>query len=245
MLDLSDITIVSANTRDPESSVKAIERSSKFIKFGKYLLLSDRLRAHDFIESRLIPKIKSKQDYSYFCVKELNRHIETDYCLVVQPDGFATNPLMWTDEYFKYDYIGAPWDYSLSRKALLTCGIDYGKINKPVPIIIGNGGFSLRSKRFLREASLLDYQNIEIPEDNFLCVLARKTFREKGIKYANLAVAKQFSLEMPIHMNVRDITIDAHFGFHGKYHHNKPLLDLLEDYDKDIEPVRMAKLLFN
>ena len=103
MINLSDITIVSINTRDPLYSIKAIERSSKYIKFAEYLLITDKKIDHGFIKCSLIDKISSLSEYSLFCVKKLHQYINTEFCLIVQPDGFVTNPLMWTNDFLNYD----------------------------------------------------------------------------------------------------------------------------------------------
>lgn len=242
MLNLDNITIVSINTRDPELSVKAIERSCKYINFAKAILLSDNKIKHDFIETIIIDKINSLPEYSYFCVKELNKFVDTDFCLLVQPDGFVTNPLMWSDNFLKYDYIGAPWDILLSRQALYNCGIYIQDLNK-VPIIVGNGGFSLRSKKLLHECSLVEYKNTNIPEDNFVTISNRENFKQKGIKYADVITAKRFSLECPIDLNEKNITLDAHFGFHGLHGYKSLLLNLLNNYEDDVECVKLFNKL--
>jgi hypothetical protein len=241
MLNLENVTIVSINTRDSDKSIKAIEYSSRYIKFGDSFLLSDK--EHSNIKTKIIPKIKSLGEYSLFCVKELYNYINTSHVLIVQPDGFVTNPLMWTDDFLNFDYIGAPWDILLSQRGMYTCnmGIDIRK----TPIIVGNGGFSLRSKKILEEASKLDYPDPDyVPEDNFFCILKRKEFKELGIKYADVKTAKRFSFECPIDLNEKNITIDSHFGFHGGHGYKQELLDLLEN-NNDILPIQIAKKLFN
>ena len=56
---------------------------------------------------------------------DLYKHINTDFCLVVQYDGKVSDPDLWNDDFLNYDYIGAAW----------TDGY------------VGNGGFTLRSKK--------------------------------------------------------------------------------------------------
>jgi hypothetical protein len=242
MLNLENITILSINTRDPELSIKAIERSCKYIKFGKTLLITDIDIKHDYIEILKIPKIKSLEDYSFFCVKELHKYVDSDYCLMVQPDGFVTNPFMWSDEFLNYDYVAAPWDKLLSQRGLWMC--DMGIIpTEQVPIIVGNGGFSLRSKRFLKESAKLNFDKT-LPEDAFLCIKSRKEFLNKGIKFAPVNVAKRFSLESPIDLDEKNITLDAHFGFHGTHAFKKPLMDLLDNINNDVECVKMIKKFY-
>lgn len=240
MLNLKNITILSINTKNPELSIKAIERSCKYINFGKVLLFTDKDFEHDYIKIVKIPTIKSLEEYSYFCVKDLHRYIDTDYCLIVQPDGFVVNPFMWSDEFLKYDYIGAPWDKLLSQRGLWMCNMGVFSIDN-VPIIVGNGGFSLRSKRFLEETSKLDYNDLSLPEDAFICIKSREILNKNNIKFAPLTVAKRFSLECPIDLNEKNVTLDAHFGFHGSHGFKKPLIDLLDDIDNDVESIKLIK----
>ena len=240
MLNLKDITILSINTRDPELSIKAIQRSCKYINFGKKILITDKDIKSGDIEIKKIPTINSLEEYSYFCVKKLNDFVDTKHCLIVQPDGFVTNPLMWSDEFLKYDYVAAPWDKMLSQRAMWLAGMG---IHDPdsIPAIVGNGGFSLRSKKLLEICSNLDYKNPTLPEDVFIMVHSRQILKDNAIKIAPLMLAKRFSLECPIDMNEKNVTLDAHFGFHGSHEFKKPLLDLLNNIKDDVSCIEMAK----
>lgn len=240
MLNLKDVTIVSINTRDPEKSALAIEYSSRYINFGETILLSNT--KHPRVNTIIIPKINSLGEYSLFCAQQLHKYINTSHVLLVQPDGFVTNPLMWTDDFLKFDYIGAPWDLLLSHRGMHTC--DMGLEINQTPIIVGNGGFSLRTKRILEEASKLPYPNPDlVPEDNFFCILRRKELKDIGMKYADIKTAKRFSFECPIDLNEKNITVDAHFGFHGGHHYKQSLLDLLTTKE-DLQPLKLAKQIF-
>jgi hypothetical protein len=244
MLELKNITIVSINTRDSENSIKAIERSCKYINFAKCLLLSDKKIKHKYIKTTIIPEIKSLEDYNHFCVKELKNYIDTDFCLIVQPDGFVINPFMWSDEFLNYDYVAAPWDKLLGQRGLWLSGMGILPLEQ-VPIIVGNGGFSLRSKKLLEEVAKLEYTDLSLPEDVFICTKNRKTLVDKGIKYAPLTIAKRFSFECPLDLNEKNITLDAHFGFHGSHHYKKELIDLLDDIDNDVKSVKLIKNFYN
>jgi hypothetical protein len=61
--------------------------------------------------------------------------VATDFNLIVQFDGFAVNPQAWDPLFWDYDYIGAPF-----------CGLWGGGPYWRSPIV-GNGGFSLRSRK--------------------------------------------------------------------------------------------------
>jgi len=110
-----------------------------------------------------------------------------------------------------------------------------------VPIIVGNGGFSLRSKKLLEEVSNLEYTDLSLPEDVFICTKNRKTLLDRGIRYAPLTIAKRFSFECPLDLNEKNITLDAHFGFHGTHHYKQELVDLLDNYDEDVQCVKLIK----
>ena len=81
----------------------------------------------------------------------MKRYINTKFCLVTQWDGWVINSQKWNSEFLNYDYIGAIWpDYSSNQ--------------------IGNGGFSLRSKKLLRSTRDLIENDPKMPinliEDN-------------------------------------------------------------------------------
>jgi uncharacterized protein DUF5672 len=75
---------------------------------------------------------------------------------------------------------------------------------------VGNGGFSLRSRRFL--AAGLDPRIVKIhAEDAHLCRTYRPLLEaEYGIRFADTATANAFSFEA----NVQEATP---FGFHGAF----------------------------
>lgn len=147
-------------------------------------------------------KIDNLVDYNRFMVEKLNSVIKTDFVMVVQSDGFIKNPHLWRDEFLDYDYIGAPW---------------------PWHNVCGNGGFCIRSKKFIQASSELKYNKAhpeypECPEDNFLCLPSynRSFFENKGIKFADIKTALDFSFEHPI-PNFPNHNKAQSFGFHGKF----------------------------
>jgi hypothetical protein len=223
MLNLDDVTIVSINTINPKSSIKALEISCENINFKNVLLLSNDNIKHDFIQNIKISNIIDINFYNLFCVKYLHEHIKTDYCLIVQPDGFVTNASNWDNEFLNYDYIGAPWSKINSAHGLYRCGFPVNSM-ETVPFIVGNGGFSLRSKKILTEVSKLDYRDLSIPEDNVFSILFRKELKEKNIKYAPVNLALKFSLEDILSIENYKFDLSSHFGFHGKFNYFEDFL---------------------
>jgi len=129
-------------------------------------------------------------------INSLVDYIDTNYCLIIQYDGYIINPDLWTDEFLNYDYIGAPWWYE--------------------SLNVGNGGFSLRSKRLLlsvKETISSYYVGALHPEDDIICRVLRPYLEDDyAIKFCNETLAKQFSFE-PNRIN-SSFQNDT-FGFHG------------------------------
>lgn len=170
----------------------SIDQTRQHIHADEVIVFSDR----DFYSgSRFVPIRKNitVHDYSELILKHLWMYVETDFALVIQFDGMAVDGSQWTDEFFNYDYIGAPWPWF------------------PPGQQVGNGGFSLRSMKLIQ--SLRDPM-IKLGgvsgdlEDTAICREFRPYLESKyQIHYAPLELAKQFSME--------NITTDKSFGFHG------------------------------
>lgn len=145
--------------------------------------------------------------YSKFCLEELHNHIETEYCILVQSDGFIINTDYWTDKFLDYDYIGAPWPHHNN--------------------VVGNGGFCLRSKKFLKATSKLSYKSsVEgcpypvAPEDWFAILYHQKHMQKENIKYPKPELALQFSVEHSSMLKKFDpynLETYKSFGFHGPF----------------------------
>ncbi len=124
-----------------------------------------------------------------------------DYCLgthalVVQWDGFVVHPECWDSRFLEYDYIGAPW-HALGDA-------------------VGNGGFSLRSKRLLDALRQLDVPEPH-PEDYRICVTHRAELESRfGIRFAPPDIAARFSweaVEPP----------EPTFGLHGFFNFHRAM----------------------
>lgn len=138
---------------------------------------------------------QGREGYSKFCVDGMIDYIDTEHLLLIHGDGFVQNWRAWDNEFLKYDYIGATWWYKDNMN-------------------VGNGGFSLRSRKLLEEVQDI-YRKTGInphPEDHFICRTMRPALEERGIKFAPEEVANRFSIEA---YNTPDINYNGQFGFHG------------------------------
>ncbi len=206
-IQLPNVTLLGIDCVNIERLIAAMDISEKGIEFGSVKLLSS-ISSDD---ERLIkiPHIGSIEDFSKFCIQDLNDYVDTDYVLLVQYDGFVLNPESWTPEFLEYDYIGAPLS-----------GMHWLEKNRNKPdskFVVGNGGFSLRSKKFLElsqkfanEGRITKFH----AEDVALCVWYRDLFEEEGVKYARPELGMKFSV-------VEDYDwYDKPFGFHGLFNKN-------------------------
>ncbi|MEO7912352.1 MAG: DUF5672 family protein [Roseiflexaceae bacterium] len=199
MRELPQVTLIGVDCVDVERLLYAAEICQRSIRFGNVRILTSLPHQHPSIIP--IAAITSRDAYSSFVVKQLNSYVDTPFALIIQYDGFILNPDAWRDEYLDYDYIGAPWW-------------------EEQEYIVGNGGFSLRSKRLLaltqQDEAILDPTKLDpsdAPEDWYICVLIRPYLEERGIRFAPAELAKQFAFEGgDEHFGV---TWTNQFGFHG------------------------------
>jgi hypothetical protein len=204
-INLPKVTLVGIDCVDPYRLQEAMNISELGINFAQSKLLSSKkINDPRFVE---IENLDSIEKYSKFCIADLYKYIDTDFALIVQYDGFVLNPQSWQEEFLNYDYIGAPWlvqdwsvrDYNFPEEML-------GKY------MIGNGGFCLRSKKFLESSAKFYSQGLipqVHPEDTAMCVWHKDLFEEIGLKFAPVDVAKNFSIEGNY------FEYDKQFGFHS------------------------------
>ncbi|MCX6715816.1 MAG: DUF5672 family protein [Candidatus Taylorbacteria bacterium] len=205
---LNGVTLLGIDCVDIDRLVLVSEICRHAFDFEDVKLLTSLPSAN----SNAIPikAIESVEDYSHFVISELDKYISTSHVLLIQYDGFILNPSAWSDEFLEYDYVGAPWlvaDWSVDKfdfpKELL------GKF------VVGNGGFSLRSKRFLNICTQLTVEGAfkkYHPEDVALSVWNRELLESRGIRFAPVELAKRFSYEAEDDENN---AWNGQFGFHG------------------------------
>ena len=179
--------------------IKIAQHNSKFIRFNCIRIFT----GYEPIEN--LPKLKniefipiqlsSISHYNKFILTKLHEYVCAEYCLIFQHDGFIINPQFWDEGFLEYDYIGAlfpeaPWN----------------KVNR-----VGNGGFSLRSKRFIEYCASLSL-DFSFNEDKLICTDHYHELCRNGFTFALPEIAAKFSLEED---NEYNNNIEQVFGFHG------------------------------
>ncbi|WP_338503356.1 DUF5672 family protein [Sphingomonas kaistensis] len=192
-LQLPTVTLVAATSVNVAATVAALRECQSKVSFGECLLLTDAdVDVPASINVRRIAPLRSVDDYCRFMLTELRDHIATEYVLVCQWDGFVVDPTAWDDNFLQFDYIGAPWPQ-------FTDGHD-----------VGNGGFSLRSRRLLDALQAPDMITTS-PEDVAIGRLNRERLeRDHGLRFADTDTAARFSFE-------RCAPTAPSFGFHGAF----------------------------
>jgi hypothetical protein len=207
-LRLREVTVCAADSASPALAARALARSVERCEFADAVLFTDAAVAGPF-RTVVIEPLRSRADYSRFILKDLPAHVATPYVLVVQWDGYVVDPAAWDPEFLRYDYIGAKWAWHSDG------------------FTVGNGGFSLRSRRLL-DAGADPRVSLDsgLGEDKILCRLYRRPLEaEFGLRFAPEPVADRFSHE-------RAPSPGATFGFHGLYN--------LWQYEDDAELVALA-----
>ena len=161
---------------------KALHYSSRGIEFGA-------------VKNIIVPT-NTIDEWNKAVVFDLGDHIDTDFALLIHPDGGVGEPELWHDEWLNYDYIGSP--FSLPTDNFSYRDI-HGKIQR-----VGNS-VSLRSKKLLQLP-----KKIGMPwkpfhgfynEDGYICVNMRHVFEENGCKFAPFEAALYFGRENPLPEN--------------------------------------------
>lgn len=217
MKNINNTTICCIDTKNKIEALLALDKSILDINFTYYKFFTDDLeniKISKFknlskvdLEIIKIPTINNKNEYSKFCLVDLNNYIDTDFCLTIQHDGYIINTDSWRDNFLSFDYIGAPWPPEWNYK------------NR-----IGNGGFCLKSKKFLNMCyqtflnfdfklnTVMNKYDISVNEDFLSCNIYYEKFLECGIKYADVETASYFSIEHPI-PEIKE----KPFGFHDYF----------------------------
>lgn len=172
---------------------EAVSITMKQMKFNDVLIYSDKPEYWNNLPVKKFEPLTKKGEYDNFVVNELHKDITTNHILMIQFDGFVIGGNQWSNLFLHYDYIGAPWPTH-----------NHGKYN------VGNGGFSLRSKRLCEEISNYGYNYFDddTPEDIFICQKKREDLEQKRIYIPHESIASHFSAESFLYRYPT-------FGFHN------------------------------
>src|SRR6185436_4865626 len=165
LLSLPSVTLFGIDAHNPMGILRAADICQEHIEFGDVKIITERLFPGTTTE-------EGRRNYSKFMIKDVAKYIDTEHMLHIHADGYIQNYEAWDNLWLKYDYIGAPWHFHPDKK-------------------IGNGGFSLRSKKLLDILASDDYITLYHPEDEKIGRDYRPYLENKyDIKFAPIEVAE-------------------------------------------------------
>lgn len=192
-------------------SLKAMTVSMSQASFEKAVLISDyEVELPEGISFEKVRGNINKNNFGEMFTREVERVMTGAFCLNVQYDSCIIDSEKWTDKFLEYDYIGAPWPKHIVEASDMAA--------KPVDNYVGNGGFSIRSRKFIENAAKLP--TLHKNEDLNACVLNFHEMKKRRVTFAPVELAKRFSAERPLKDKDFDprvlFTYDS-FGFHGNF----------------------------
>lgn len=204
-LRLDNVTLVCIESRHIGLAEWSLKKSLSQIKPEQTFLFTSPRYSADRVDSRirLVPLTDhgSIEAYNRFVLRDLHWYIKTDFVLVTQWDSFVYGSEYWSKQFLNYDYIGAPWPHHP---------------NAPV----GNGGFSLRSRRLLKLTANQEFvvNSFSDPEDALICHTNRNYLEANGLRFAPIDLASRFSFESALEGGSLQPNT---FGFHGVWNFPK------------------------
>ncbi len=185
-------TLCVIDTQTHALAARAMRLSLAAMDFADALFISDSAADTGGGRHVAIPPLAGRAAYSRFVIKDLLRHVESEHVLLIQWDGYVVNPGAWEDGFLRHDYIGARWGFHQDAHC------------------VGNGGFSLRSRRLLDALQDPAIDRFE-PEDDMICRHFRPLLESRyGMRFAPPEVADRFSFETTYPPG-------RTFGFHGLF----------------------------
>jgi hypothetical protein len=226
MLTLPNVSLVSIESLNPERALRSLAFSKRWLSFAEVVLVTDvgfknskgesilGMAKHHGIKLIHLP-LGERHRHEFAMLDNLQFMFDSQFCIYQEWDAVVANPNAWTDDFLLYDYIGAPWPLGSQEERWWVSKQFPVQPGKEAPAAnlfnnVGNGGFSLRSKRFTEEvAKRVDRTNgHQLCSDAWMCRTLMNELTEQGIKYAPMNVAERFSCENRIY--------SGQFGVHGK-----------------------------
>jgi hypothetical protein len=187
------LTIVAVAAAQHKLTSRAVDQAVKVTGANNVLVLSDQdlYPGATWVKTEAI----TQQQYNKIVFNELAEHITTDHFMIVQYDGMPVDTTHWDEDYLNCDYIGAVWPWL------------------PEGMNVGNGGFSIRSRKLAEACKDLEFGPAAMIDDQYaedvnICRYYRQELEARSITFAASNLARKFSAEIP---GGRFAT----YGFHG------------------------------
>jgi Protein of unknown function (DUF5672) len=195
LLDLPDVTLVALFGIEHELTLMAVDECLKRVRFGDVKLFTDNSMGRRAVDARWA----TVQEGARFATYAVPCYIKTSHTLWIHWDSWVLDERAWTDDFLRYDYVGAPWWFQTGNN-------------------VGNSGFTIRSKRLMEFIAANEAAfPIGSPEDIVLC--REYAPRLPQFRWAPEALAHKFAFE-----RVRREQFT--FGYHGLWNWVHVLTDM-------------------
>ena len=200
MLKLPNVTLCTVGSEKYRDQMQnALDYSSSKVEFGDV--------------KNIIIDCKDIDEWNNAIVYDLGDYIDTDYAILIHPDGGIAEPEMWDDKWLQYDFIGSPFP-------LPTDDFSYRDINGDIQRV-GNS-ISLRSKKLMQLPKKLGMEwkpfHGFYNEDGYISVNMRHVFEEHGCKFAPLEEALKFGRETYLEDYLGDTFVyHKNYGVNARY----------------------------
>lgn len=192
MTNLPNVTLICCDCINQGQAIVAIRETLKHINPAKTIFLTDIDFETDEFEVIKIARITSVEEYSYLMIKMLSDFFDTDFVLTIQADGWVLDGSKWDEKFLDCDYIGSTWPYPTKN--------------------VGNGAFSIRSKKLQHILATDSFIKIVSPEDEIIGRLYRDYLESiYNIVFAKEEVANKFAYEL-------NEPTQHTFGFHKNFY---------------------------
>ena len=208
-LELGNVTLVMVETREHTLARMAIEDCLDQVDFGDVLIVTDHPAKFSSLTDshgvqphfKIVEDWPSKLGWSQSWWFDVPPLLRTSYTLNIQWDSWVWDTSMWTNKFYDYDYIGAPWWYKDGKN-------------------VGNGGFSFVSTRLKRYiySHRDEFPCVNAADDDLLCRKYRPTLEHRGFTWAPEKLAHDFAFEC-----CRPSPTSSHFGFHAMFNWSEVL----------------------
>jgi hypothetical protein len=235
LLDLSAITLLCVETRDPALAHFAMQKCTQHARFGKMVLITDLAKLSNRLDDQASNQEEGQaeeQAEDQEKKQQVGQQANQKVARLQGVDYVQAPPINTTKDYSNLlltglrQYVSGThvliiqWDSFILHPELWTNDfLQYDYIGAVWPhhpdTPVGNGGFSLRSVRLLEalESPAITKRH---PEDFCICDDNKATLENQfGIRFAPSNVAEQFAVERT----------EWHpaFGFHGFFNFGKVL----------------------
>ena len=245
-LQLPDVAVFTFcwGTEHVEKSLKAMLIAIDQVDFKRHVLITDSSKTDLSLFGQAIDRHnievcdmsvdlndnmsnddKNRVGFNQSFIQQTNKYIFDDFCLNVQHDSTIIDIEKWDNRFMQYDYIGAPWPMHIIQASDMVAG----RIDE-IPNVVGNGGFSLRTRAFVEESAKLGWEHKN--EDLNICVFNHDKMTSAGIKFAPPSLAAKFSKEhpTPYGMFSRSLLFTYEsFCFHCEF--NVAGMDFIDNYN--------------